>query len=105
MLDRLLGYYDQLLTRTIITTSLYTVQLFTQDEQTVTTDWEIFKQFGIFQPQTEDRPKEPVPLPNIQAATMNEVIEYCEQHRDDEPYSKNTPIRHTRVYDRIRRAG
>ncbi|KDN33086.1 hypothetical protein RSAG8_13826, partial [Rhizoctonia solani AG-8 WAC10335] len=55
------------------------------------------KQFGIFQPQTdpEDRPNEPVPLPNIQAATMNKVIEYCEQHRDDEPYSENTPIRHT----------
>ncbi|KEP49983.1 SKP1 family, dimerization domain protein [Rhizoctonia solani 123E] len=78
-----------------MTSSPYTVQVLTQDEQMLTIDWEIFKQFGIFQPQNgsvsvagdeqtpdwwcsdpEDRPKEAVPLPNIPAATMNQVIEY-----------------------------
>ncbi|CAE6481200.1 unnamed protein product [Rhizoctonia solani] len=77
--------------------STYTVQVLTQDEQILTIDWGIFKQFGIFQPQNdpEDRPKEAVPLPNIPAATMNKVIEYCEHHRDDEPYLEGTPTRDT----------
>ncbi|CUA75221.1 hypothetical protein RSOLAG22IIIB_11573 [Rhizoctonia solani] len=80
-----------------MTTAPYTVQLFTQDEQTLTIDWEVFKQFGIFQPQNdpEERPKEPVPLPNISAAAMNKVIEYCDKHRDDEPYSEDAPIKPT----------
>ncbi|CAE6458148.1 unnamed protein product [Rhizoctonia solani] len=89
-----------------MTSSPYTVQVLSQDEQTLTIDWEIFKQFGIFQPQNgivsaasneqipdwrcsdpEDRPKEAV-LPNIPAATMN-------KHRDDEPDLEETPTRHT----------
>ncbi|CAE7229669.1 unnamed protein product [Rhizoctonia solani] len=76
-----------------MTTTPHTVRLFTQDEQTITTDWEIFKQFGIFQPQNdpEDRPKEPVPLPEVSAATVNRIIEYCEQHRNDEPHTGDAP--------------
>ncbi|KAJ1307053.1 hypothetical protein OPQ81_008032 [Rhizoctonia solani] len=94
----------------------FTVWLLTEDEQTITIDRDIFKQFGIFHPQNgpEQRPREPVPVPNVKAAVSNkafgafqhiscmancclmlQAVEYYEYHREDEPQLETTSVKLT----------
>ncbi|KAH7339022.1 Skp1 family, dimerization domain-containing protein [Rhizoctonia solani] len=57
----------------------YEVTFQTSDNETLAVDWEAFRKFGIYSPQDDPdaRPRDPIPLPNIDSVTLKKVVEYC----------------------------
>ncbi|KAF8713651.1 Skp1 family, dimerization domain, partial [Rhizoctonia solani] len=68
-----------------MSSSAYEVTFQTSDNETIVVNWEIFRKFGIYSPQDDPdaRPRDPVSLPNVNAATFQKIVEYCEHHKDD----------------------
>ncbi|CAE6360308.1 unnamed protein product [Rhizoctonia solani] len=68
-----------------MSSSTYEVTFRTSDNETVVVNWEVFQKFGIYSPQDDPdaRPRDPVSLPNVNAATLKKVVEYCKHHKDE----------------------
>ncbi|QRW22359.1 Skp1 family [Rhizoctonia solani] len=68
-----------------MSSSAYEVTFQTSDNETIVVNWEVFRKFGIYSPQDDPdaRPRDPVSLPNVNAATFQKIVEYCEHHKDD----------------------
>ncbi|KAJ1647357.1 hypothetical protein J3B02_004244 [Coemansia erecta] len=61
------------------------IKVSTSDNQVIEVPQEIIKQIKIIDNlvQLKDTIDEPIPLNNVDARTMNKVIEYCVHHKDD----------------------
>jgi len=64
------------------------IKLKSSDQEVFQVDTEVAKQSGIIKTMMEDLgieegSEEPVPLPNVNATTLNRIIQWCTHHKND----------------------
>ncbi|CAE6502611.1 unnamed protein product [Rhizoctonia solani] len=72
----------------------YEVIFQTSDNETLAVDWEAFRKFGIYAPQDDPnaRPRDPIPLPNVNLATLKKVVEYCLHTKEETTLEEFDPL-------------
>ena len=74
-----------------------TIKLVSSEGEVFETDVEIVMQWGTIRTMLEDlgvdEDDDPVPLPNVTAATLGKIIQYCTYHKDNPPSPEDDEIK------------